>query len=209
MLRKVVMVGVMLWTLGGIAWAQVAMLTQVSGDVKVAGKGGARDAVAFLKVNEGDTLTLAGTGRVQMVYLEGGRQEIWKGAGQVTVGKQDGRSTALKPETSQLPPLILRQLTKTPAAGQTGKTGMVMLRSLDDLEAMDRLEQDYEKFRAAAAPDDPTPEVFLLTGWLETKEFDKARKKLEELRAKQATMPSFAPVVEHFSRLITEASAAR
>ncbi len=209
MLRKVVMVGVLLWAIDGVAWAQVAMLTQVSGSVKVAGRGGSRDAVAFLKVNEGDTLTLAGPGRVQMVYLEGGRQEIWTGAGQVTVGKQDGRSPSLKPETSQLPPLILKQLTKTPAAGQTGKTGMVMLRSLDDLEAMDRLEQDYEKFRAAAAPDDPTPEVFLLTGWLETREFDKARRKLEELRAKQASVPSLAPVVEHFSRLVSEASSNR
>src|SRR5512143_2479275 len=72
-------------SLAGVASAQVAMLTQVAGDVKVTGKEGSRDAVAFLKVNDGDKLTLAANARVQMVYLASGRQEVWKGAGPVDV----------------------------------------------------------------------------------------------------------------------------
>ena len=52
------------------------MLTQVAGDVGVSGKEGARAAVPFLKVNDGDKLTLAANARVQMVYLANGRQEI-------------------------------------------------------------------------------------------------------------------------------------
>jgi len=207
MLRKIWMFALIALSLTGVASAQVAMLTQVAGDVRVSGKDGARGAVAFLKVNEGDTLTLAGDARVQMVYLTTGRQEIWKGAGPVEVGGQEGRSRSLKAETSQVPSLILSQLQKTPAVGQHGKTGMVMLRSVDDLDALDRLDKDYADFRAKAAPDDTTPEVFLLTGLLDLQDFERARKVLEDLKVKQRTQPAYAPVVEHFGRLIAEATA--
>jgi hypothetical protein len=208
MLRKTGMFVLIAWSLARVASAQVAMLTQVTGDVKVSGKEGARPAVPFLKVSEGDKMTLAANARVQMVYLTSGRQEVWKGAGPVEIGAQEGRSGSLKAETSQVPPLILKQLARTPAVGQHGQTGMVMLRSLDDLDAQDHLDDDYAKFRASAAPDDTTPEVFLLTGLLDLKQYDRARKVLEDLKTKQAAQPAYAAVVEHFSRLVAEASAA-
>jgi hypothetical protein len=194
-------------SLAGVASAQVAMLTQVTGDVGVSGKEGARAAVPFLKVNEADKLTLAANARVQMVYLASGRQEIWKGAGSVDVGAQEGRSASLKAESSQVSPIILKQLAKTPAAGQHGKTGMVMLRSLDDLAAVDQLDEDYKKFRASAAPDDTTPEVFLLSGLLDLGDFDHCRKVLDDLKAKQTAQPAYGPVVDHFTRLVAEAAA--
>jgi hypothetical protein len=208
MLRKTGIFVLFAWSLSTAASAQVAMLTQVAGDVKVAGKEGARTAVPFLKVNDGDTLTLAASARVQMVYLASGRQEVWAGAGPVAVGAQEGRSQTLKPDVSQVPALILKQLAKTPAVGQHGKTGMVMLRSLDDLGATDHLDEDYAKFRASAPPGDTTPEVFLLSSLLEAGEFDRARKVLDDLKTKQAAQPAYAPVVEHFSRLVAEAAAA-
>jgi hypothetical protein len=210
MLRKTGMFVVLIaLSLTGVASAQVAMLTQVAGDVKVSSKEGTRPAVSFLKVNEGDTLTLAANGRVQMVYLATGRQEIWKGAGPVQVGAQEGRSASLKAETSQVPGLILKQLVKTPAVGQHGKTGMVMLRSLDDLDAQDHLDDDYAKFRASAAPDDTTPEVFMLSALLDIGDLDRAKKFLDDLKKKEATQPAYTPVVEHFSRLVAEAAASK
>lgn len=206
MVRKTGMIVLMALSLARAASAQEAMLTQVSGDVKVTGAEGARAAVAFLKVNPGDKLTLSGNARVQMVYLASGRQEIWKGAGTVDMGAQEGRSATLKAESSQLPPIILKQLARTPAVGQHGKTGMVMLRSLDDLAAADHLDEDYGKFRAAAAPGDPTPEVFLLSSLIDFEQYDRARKVLSDLQAKHAAEPAYAAVIEHFSRLVSEAS---
>src|SRR3954451_6299466 len=132
MLRKIGMFVLVAWSMAGVASAQVAMLTQVTGDVRVAGDDGSRNAVPFLKVNNGDTLTLAANGRVQMVYLSSGRQEVWTGAGPVKVGTAQSTSS-LTPQATQVPALILRQLEKTPTVGQHGKTGMVMLRSVDDL----------------------------------------------------------------------------
>jgi hypothetical protein len=209
MLRKTGMFVVIAWSLARVASAQVAMLTQVAGDVRVSGKEGTRPAVSFLKVNDGDTLTLAGNARVQMVYLANGRQEVWKGAGAVDVGAQEGRSRSLKPETSAVPPLILKQLAKVPAVGERGKTGMVMLRSLDDLAAADHLDDDYAKFRASAPPDDTTPEVFLLSSLIDLGELDRARKVLDGLKAKQSAQPQYGPVIEHFSRLVAEAAAVK
>ena len=209
MVRKTGMFVLMTLSLTGVASAQVAMLTQVAGDVRASGKDGARPAVPFMKVNEGDRLTLAADARVQMVYLAQGRQEIWKGAGAVDIGAQEGRSASLKAEVSQISPIILKQLAKTPAAGQHAKTGMVMLRSLDDLAALDRLDQDYATFRAAAPPGDTTPEVFMLSALLDAGEINRARKLIEDLKAKQPEQPGYAPVVEHFSRLVAEAAAAK
>jgi hypothetical protein len=197
------------WSLAEVASAQVAMLTQVTGDVRVSGREVARPAVPFLKVNEGDKLVLAANARVQIVYLATGRQEIWKGAGPVEIGAQDGRSASLKADSSQVSPIILRQLAKTPAVGQHGKTGMVMLRSLDDLGSNEHVDEDYAKFRASAAPDDTTPEVFLLSALLDMGELDRARKVLDDLTVKQRTQPAYTAVVEHFSRLIAEAAAAK
>ena len=208
MLRKT-KTGIFLLLLGSslaaTASAEDVMLTQVAGDVRVSGKGGARAAVPFLKLDEGNKLTLAGAARVQIVYLATGRQEIWKGSGEIVLGKQEGRSPSLKAETSQLPPLILKQLAKTPAVGQHGKTGMVMVRGLDDLDALDRLEKDYAEFRARAAADDVTPEVFLLSGLLEFQDYERARKVLADLKVKQGTRPAYQAVVEHFGKLIDAA----
>ena len=208
MLRRTGLFVVIAWSLARVASAQVAMLTQVTGDVTVSSKGGTRPAVSFLKVNDGDTLTLTGDARVQMVYLANGRQEIWKGGGPVEIGAQEGRSRSLKPETSQVPPLILKQLAKVPAVGEHGKTGMVMLRSLDDLAAVDHLDADYAKYRASAQPDDTTPEVVLLSSLIDFGEYDRARKVLDDLKAKQAAQPDYTAVISHFSRLVAEAAAA-
>lgn len=207
MLRKIGLFMLLACSLAGVASAQVAMLTQVSGDVQVSGRDGARGAVPFLKVNDGDTLTLAASARVQMVYLASGRQEVWTGAGPVVVGTAQGRSQALTPATSQVPALVLRQLEKTPAVGQHGKTGMVMLRSMDNLEKIDTLETDYKDLRARTAAGDTTPEVFYLTGLLDLGAYADARAVLTDVKARVATQPAYGPVVEHFERLLNEASA--
>lgn len=209
MLRRTGTFLVVALSLASAASAQVAMLTQVAGGVKVSGKEAARPAVSFLKVDDGDTLTLDADARVQMVYLATGRQEVWKGAGAVTVGAQEGRSASLKPEVSTVPPIVLKQLAKVPAAGERGKTGMVMLRSLDDLGDADQLDDQYKQLRAAAPPDDTTPEVFLLQSLLDLGEYDRARKVLGDLDAKTSAQPQYTAVVQHFSRLVEEAEAAR
>jgi len=193
----------------GTSYAQVGMLTQLSGEVTLSGKDGSRTAVAFLKFNSGDSLKLGKDGRVQLVYFGNGRQEIWKGEGQVDMGSLEGHSASLTPAVTQLPPLVINQLAKTPAAGQQGTTGMIMVRSLGDPDALEHLEKQYAEMRGQVAADDTTPEVFLLSGLLDLKEYDRAKKVLSELKTKQLAQPSFEAVVNHFGPLVERAAAAK
>jgi hypothetical protein len=184
--------------LANAALAQQAMLTQVGGQVSVAGKDGTRPAVAFLKVETGEKLTLPADGRVQIVYFGNGRQEIWAGAGQIEIAGLEGRSPGLKPEIKQLPPLVVNQLAKTPAAGQQGKAGMILVRSLENPDAVDHLDKQYEELKSASPADDTTPEVFLLSGLIELKEVARAKELLQKL----ADKPAYKPVVDHFSPMV-------
>jgi hypothetical protein len=204
------MIGVLLlgWAQAGFALAlDVGMLTQMDGKVEiVTAIEGKHPATAFLKVALGDKLVLGGDARVQIVYFETSRQETWKGAGEVEIRNGEGRSSSLQPETRKLPPLVARQLTKTPVSGRHGKSGMVTIRSLSS-DTVESLERQYTEFRGAAADGDTTPEIFLLTGLLEMKEFERARAVLEGLRARLSTTPALAVVISHFAPLVKEAAA--
>ncbi len=183
------------------AWADAGMITQISGDVSISTAGSMQKAVPFLKIATGDKLTLGSGARVQMVYFGNGRQEVWSGNGQVEVGSLDSKST-LKPAISQLPPLVVNQLAKTPAAGQQGKTGMIRVRSLANPDASAHLDKQYKELKASTAADDTTPEVFLLSGLLEIKEVARAKEVLADLGSK----PNYKPVVDHFTPLVAAAS---
>ncbi len=204
------MIGLLLlgWAQSGFALTvDVGMLTQMDGKVEiVAGKAGKRPAAAFLKVALGDRLVLGKDARVQIVYFETSRQELWKGAGEVEIVNGEGRSSTLQPEARKLPPLVARQLVKTPVSGRHGKAGMVTVRSLSS-DTVESLEKQYAEFRSAAAEGDTTPEVFLLTGLLEMKEFEYAQKVLEGFRTKLSNTPALAAVVSHFEPLVKEAVA--
>lgn len=204
-------IGVLLlgWAQAGFALTvDVGMLTQMDGNVAiVTAKEGKRPATAFLKVALGDRLLLVGRdARVQIVYFETSRQEVWKGEGIVEIASGEGRSSALQAEIRKLPPLVARQLVKTPASGQHGKSGMVTVRSLSS-DTVESLEKQYQEFRGAAAEGDATPELFLLTGLMEMKEFERAQKALEGLRAKAPATPALAAVISHFEPLVNKAAA--
>jgi len=200
-MRTIQVVAAMSLWVSAVAWADVAMITQLSGDVSISAGGGTSAAVPFLKVNTGDKLTLGNGARVQMVYFGNGRQEVWKGGAQVEVGSLESKGSG-KPEVSQLPTLVVNQLAKTPAAGQQGKTGMVRVRSLGNPDASAHLDKQYKELKSKSAPDDTTPEVFLLSGLIEIKEVARAREVLAELGNK----PAYKSVVDHFSPIIAAAT---
>lgn len=196
-MRTITWITAMLLLGNASAWADAGMITQLSGDVSIATGGATRAAVPFLKIATGDKLTLGNGSRVQLVYFGNGRQEIWKGGGLVEVGSLDSKST-LKPDVAQLPPLVVNQLAKTPAAGQQGKTGMVRVRSLADPDAAEHLNKQYAELKKSAAIEDTTPEVFLLSGLIEIKEFTRAKAILADLGGKTA----YKPVVDHFTPIV-------
>lgn len=184
----------------------VGMLTLAEGNVEiVSGQDAQHPATAFSKLALGDQLILSENARVQIVYFESSRQELWSGAGIVEIGKEASRSVSLQAIAKKLPPLVARQLIKTPASGQHGKVGMVTVRSLSS-DTIESLEKQYNEFRAASASGDTTPEVFLLTGLLEMKEYKHAEEILNGFRARQEAAPALRAVIAHFEPILKEVS---
>lgn len=208
MLRTMIVALGLLWAGHAFALAlDVGMLTQVTGKVEITSVGGEKHAaVSFLKVAVGDKLVLSQDAQVQVVYFDSSHQELWKGAGQVEIGASDGHSQTIQPVIKKLPPLVARQLIKTPASGEQGTTGMVTVRSLSS-DTIESLEKQYQEFKSTTTADDTTPEVFLMTGLLEMKEYEHATTVLDGFRAKLTSNPQLAAVVDHFEPLVKAGAA--
>lgn len=178
-------------------WADVGMVTQMNGEISITTGSDSRAVVPFIKVNTGDKLTLASGAKLQLVYFGSGRQEVWTGGGQVEVGSLNSTS-ALKPTVTQLPPLVALQFAKMPVAGQQGKTGMIRMRSMKTPETNAQLDKQYGDLKRRAEADDTTPEVYLLSGLIEIKEFNRAKSVLAELNGKAG----YQHVVDYFTPML-------
>ena len=190
---KLVLVAVM-WAAVASHAQDVGMITQLNGDASISGGSGSQAVVPFLKIAAGDKISLSNGAQMKIVYFGNGRQEAWKGGGQLEIGGLESKS-ALKPEVSQLPPLVVNQLSKTPAAGQQGKAGMVRMRSMGNPDAAKHLDKQYADLKKEAAAGDTTPEVYLLSGLVELKDFARAKTVLGDLSGKA----EYKPVVDHFT----------
>ena len=100
-----------------------------------------------------------------------------------------------------MPPLVVNQLAKTPAAGQQGKTGMIRVRSLSNPDAASHLDKQYKELKTNSAAGDTTPEIFLLSGLIEIKEISRAKAVLADLGGK----PGYKSVVDHFTPIVSAA----
>lgn len=182
---------------GAFAHADVGMITQLSGDVSVTIGSNTQPAKPFFKLNTGDKLAVSNGGRVQIVYFGNGRQEVWKDGVQLEVGSVNSTSAG-KPDVTQLPPLVALQLAKMPTTGQQSKAGMIRMRSMTTPETYAQLDKQYGDLKRRADADDTTPEVYLLSGLVELKDFKRAKSVLAELEGKA----SYRSVVEYFSVLV-------
>jgi hypothetical protein len=196
-LIKLIFAAVMWASAASHAQTDVGMITQLSGDATITGGSGSQAVVPFLKVATGDKISLSNGAQMKVVYFGNGRQEVWKGGGQIEVGGLESKST-LKPEVSQLPALVVNQLSKTPAAGQQGKAGMVRMRSMGNPDAAKHLDKQYADLKRDAAAGDTTPEVYLLSGLVELKEFSRAKTVLGDLSGRA----EYKPVVDHFTPVV-------
>lgn len=179
------------------AQTDVGMITQLGGEATITGGSGSQAVVPFLKIATGDKISLSNGAQLKIVYFGNGRQEVWKGGGQIEIGGLESKSS-LKPEVSQLPPLVVNQLSKTPPAGQQGKAGMVRMRSMGNPDAAKHLDKQYADLKKDAAAGDTTPEVYLLSGLVELKEFARAKTVLGDLSGKA----EYKPVVDHFTPVV-------
>ena len=88
--------------------ASVAILVQAGGEVavKAPGQAKAQTVPALVKLHAGETLVLGKDAQARIVYFANGRQESWKGSGQVEIDEQAGKSKSLQATVDQVPPVV-------------------------------------------------------------------------------------------------------
>jgi len=186
--------------------AESGMITQAVGTVTYESGGDkGKPVVAFMKLRVGDRLTLAKDAKAQLVYFQGGRQETWRGATQIDVGVSESHTaSASQPETKLLPALVLQQISRAPkvVADLKNRTGMVFVRALPMREKLRELGETYAAMRKDAAPDDVTPELFMLAGLHELRMYPDMRPVLEEMRLRQPDNPEINTVCDQYGKLM-------
>ncbi len=195
----------------GISAAEVGLVTAVSGNVKFQEENAAASELRpFVKVREGDRLTMEGASRLQVVYFEGGRQETWQGAGALEVGNGSSKTVkgSLQPEIKTLPAILVKQLSKTPSPDGNVKTGMIRMRSIPPYDRLETVEKNYAEMRSQSDASDRTPELYLLSSYYELREFGKLEVLLGQLNEKAPGDPDMKALNALYSSAISEAKGA-
>ena len=211
-MRKTGWIGALLFLLSAGAWAvEVGLVTAVSGGVRLQEEtSAAGELKAFVKLREGDRLTLQGGSRLQIVFFDGGRQETWQGAGALEVGSMSSKVVkgGLQPEVRTLPTILVKQLSKTPSPDGAVKTGMIRMRSMPSGGTLESAEKNYADLRRDSAAGDRTPELYLLASYFELREFDKLQGLLRQLGEKDTKDPEISRLTALYGRAMSDAKSA-
>lgn len=176
--------------------ADVGLVNLVSGDVTFAPVSGSPGKVqAFMKVRDGDRITVAAGGQVRVVFFDAARQELWGGPASFRAGKKGAEPVSGKPtEISNLPAGVPQRIARVPELMQIAKLGGIQVRggitpaqkaSLEQQSAVAEARTTYEKMRKASASDDITPELFLFSALHEYLLYNDMKPIVEEMLRKQ------------------------
>ena len=157
---------------GGVSAADaggdVGLVNALQGDVSYQSKDApARKAQAYMRVRHGDKIVLASGASIRISYTTASRQESWTGPGSFVATSAGGELLkGNKPEVAQLPAAVPQKLARVSELMNTSRVGGLVVRSAKAQTATRKEEvaaavATYESMRAAAAPSDVTPEVFL------------------------------------------------
>ncbi|OQA34451.1 MAG: hypothetical protein BWY57_00461 [Betaproteobacteria bacterium ADurb.Bin341] len=205
-----------------LTWAasEVVLVSGVKGAVTLEAIGIPKTPLQpFLRLKAGDRLNIPADGQVSLVYFDRGRQEIWPGAAALLIGEQESQKVSGNAEAQfkQLPPQVTKQMQRsTPAPdgkvgavllreNADGKVGAVRLRSIGPIDAMTKLENTYKELRASAASADIEPELYLLAGLFEQREYLRLEKEMERISSAFPDDESLKVLRKLYSRAIANA----
>lgn len=191
----------------GQAWAdEVALVMSVRGKVMRLAEKATVPVEAFVKLKEGDKLSLERGSRLQLLYFDNGRHETWSGPGRLETTVIESRASGLPaPEVKSVPMVMARQLAHTPALDGQGRGGVTRLRSIGSLDALAKLEDTYNDLRSRAAPGDLGPEMYLLSGLFEMRELERVERVIGDLQQDRAHNPEAALLISLYRKAVKNA----
>ncbi|MDP2821864.1 MAG: hypothetical protein Q8O52_04180 [Sulfuritalea sp.] len=179
------------------AAGDVALVNALQGDVSYQGKEGqVRKAQPYMRLRHGDKVVLASAASsIRISYTTASRQESWVGPGSFVATSAGGELLkGNKPEVVQLPAAVPQKLARISELMNTSRVGGLVVRSVKAQTAASRDEvaeavAAYESMRAAAAPDDVTPELFLYSVFQEHGMVDDLKIVARNMQARQPNNP--------------------
>lgn len=187
----------------------MALITSLQGNVERVTLQGPKALQSFVKLKQGDLLALRNA-RIQIVYFESGRQEVWQGGGRLEILGSEGRPFGLPdPEVKILPSVMVKQIARTPALDSQGRAGVMRLRSIASPEAIAKLDNTYRQMRMEAVRGDLNPELFLLSGLFEMRELARVEQVLKDLQQARPGDTEVGLVVALYQKAMKNAREAR
>lgn len=189
------------------AWAaEVALVMSVQGKVTRLAEAAQVPIEAFVKLKEGDQLSLETDSRLQVVYFENGRRETWSGPGRLEMALREGKASGLPaPEVKQLPLVMARQLARTPALDSQGRGGVTRVRAVPGQDAMAKLEDAYQDLKRRAEPNDLGPAMYLLSALFDMRELDRVERVLGDLQQDGPKTPEAALLISLYRKSVKNA----
>lgn len=183
-----------------VAWAagDIGLIDRLAGEVKVKSSNGASFAATpFMKVRDGDVLTLAAGGEAQVVFFDGRRRELWRGPAAFTAGATRGEAISGAPvSVSEAKGVPNREALAS--AGNVQRLGSLTMRrpsAWPDDDTIARAREDYLRWTAAAAADDILPELSMIGLLRSRQEPALLAPYLEALQRKQPDRPEVKALI--------------
>lgn len=194
------------------AFADTVLVTALQGSVslEIAGATGKTPLEPFVRLREGDKLSLPAGAQLSLVYIGRARLESWQGAGTIIVGENESKAAGGKPQSQvrSLPPEVTRQMNRTPSASPDGRVGMMRMRGVPPHDAVARLENEYKQMRSQTTGDDILPEVFLLAGLFDLRQYARVEDELKRISASFAGNATATSLQELYAKALASARTA-
>lgn len=197
MLRKLI-IGIVMAATSAWASAQgadVGLVNLVVGDVTFAPLSGSPGKVqAFMRLRDGDRVTVPAGGQVRIVFFDGARQERWSGPASFRAAKAQSEPISGKPTDVQvLPASVPQRISRVPELMQNAKLGGIQVRGLTGRQQASIVQQEsvresritYDRMRAEMPADDITPELFLYSALEEYLLYEDMKVVVEEMMRRQ------------------------
>ena len=189
----------------------VGLINHLAGDVSYTSGSSTDKAKPFMKLREGDRISVAPGAQLRVVYFQGGRQESYSGPATLTAGTQQStQQSGAQPQVSTLPAGVPQKISQTPELIQIaklGRSGGVTLRNVpgavpERLTPQQQAEvrqarQTYDQLRQTAAADDITPELYLYSVLQDHLLYNDMKVVVSEMQRRQPANPDVAVMVEY------------
>ena len=187
----------------------VGLINHLAGDVSYTSGSSTDKAKPFMKLREGDRVSVAPGAQLRVVYFQGGRQESYTGPATFTAGtQQSSQQSGAQPQVSTLPSGVPQKISQTPELIQIaklGRSGGVAVRGNPPAPRLTpqqqaevrQARQTYEQMRQSAPADDIIPELYLYSVLQDHLLYNDMKVVVSEMQRRQPSNPDVAVMAEY------------